>query len=67
MADPVGTIEQLYAQLHLGDFGIVRAAIDEYAQKHVSYRAKSALPPEPWLERVEAHWGDIRAFYGYGP
>ena len=63
----VGTIEQLYAQLQLGDFDSVRLAIDDYAQKHVSYRAKSALPPEPWRERVEAHWGDIRAFYGYGP
>ena len=67
VADPVRTIEQLYAQLQLGDFDVVRAAIDEHAQKHVSYRAKSALPPEPWRERVEAHWGDIRAFYGYGP
>jgi hypothetical protein len=63
----VRTIEQLYAQLQLGDFEGVRAAIGEYAQKHVNYQAKNALPPEPWRQRVEAGWGDIRTFYGYGP
>lgn len=65
-ADPVGTIEQIYAQLQLGDFEIVRAAIGEYAQKHVNYQAKNALPPEPWRQRVEDGWGGIRTFYGYG-
>jgi omega-hydroxy-beta-dihydromenaquinone-9 sulfotransferase len=61
VADPVGQIEQLYAQLELGDFDPVRESLIAEIKRRSDYRAKGSLPSEHWQRRIENEWAAILA------
>jgi hypothetical protein len=59
IANPVGVIEQLYAQLELGDFGPVRESLIAETRKRGGYKAKGSLPSDAWRERIGKDWAGI--------
>jgi hypothetical protein len=65
VADPVGTIGDLYRRLELGDFETVRGKIAAETARRSEYRARSHRPSGVWPERIAAGWADIFAHYGY--
>lgn len=58
-ADPVGSIEQLYNRLDLGDFEAVRKTITEESERRRGYQAKGSLPSPNWRERIVSEWSPI--------
>jgi omega-hydroxy-beta-dihydromenaquinone-9 sulfotransferase len=66
IADPVGQMEWIYAQLKLGDFDYVRDAITQWAQtQHREYKTnKHQLPPEQEAMITQA-WNDYFQRYKY--
>lgn len=61
VADPVGQIEQLYAQLELGDFEPVRDSLIAETKRRSDYRAKASLPSDAWQRRITSEWSEILA------
>jgi hypothetical protein len=59
VANPVGVIEQLYAQLELGDFAPVRESLIAETQRRGGYKAKGSLPSDAWRERINSDWAGI--------
>jgi len=65
IADPVGTLAEIYSHLQLGDFDKVRAALAEYAQSQRDYqRNRHALEADIEVE-IERRWGPYFHKYGY--
>jgi hypothetical protein len=59
VANPLGVIENLYEQLELGDFGVVREALVAETNRRSGYKAKGSLPSELWRERINKEWTGI--------
>lgn len=65
VADPLGQMQSVYEQLHLGGFESARPAIAHYMAEHSSYRpAHYSLSPAT-TERVRRHWAPYFERYGY--
>jgi omega-hydroxy-beta-dihydromenaquinone-9 sulfotransferase len=65
VADPVGTIDKLYAVLELGDFAAVRPAIVREVERRKGYEPRAQQPPAPWRQEIAAAWADIFRRYDY--
>jgi hypothetical protein len=63
IANPVRVIEQLYQQLELGNFEVVRQSITEETERRRGYRAAGSLPSDLWRDRLRNEWAAI--FSGY--
>jgi hypothetical protein len=59
IANPAEVIEQIYANLELGDFDIVREAIRAEAKRRSGYQAKGELPSDAWRQRITSEWAAI--------
>jgi hypothetical protein len=65
VADPIGQMERLYAELELGNFDIVRSRMKEYASGVAGHaRNRFTLSPAQKV-RVEDSWGSIIKTKGY--
>jgi len=63
--DPLGELEKLYANLQLGEFAEVRAAVAAYLETQKSYQTnRHVLTPE-LRQKLERHWGPWIERYGY--
>jgi hypothetical protein len=65
VADPIGVTGQIYEQLQLGDFAVVRDAIAAEAARRSEYRARADQPSAIWQGRIDSAWADINKRYGY--
>ena len=63
VADPMGSIADLYTKLEMGDFATVRDAVAEELGRRKGYQAKSALPSDAWQERIRQEWAPMVADY----
>ena len=63
--DSLGTMEKIYDQLDLGDFGEARAAVEEYAGRRKSYQKNRYMFPSEWKSEIESRWKDYFDFFGY--
>ncbi len=61
--DPLARIENLYRQLELGDFAVVRDAMVAEMDHRREYRAKGALPSSEWQDRIHRDWAPILSAY----
>lgn len=59
VANPIAVIEQLYAQLELGEFEPARKALVDEVQRRREYRAKGSLPSQEWRKRIEKEWAPL--------
>jgi hypothetical protein len=59
ISKPAAVIEQLYAQLELGDFDAIRAALLTETERRSGYKAKGSLPSEVWSRRISNEWAAI--------
>jgi hypothetical protein len=63
---PMTVLGGLYEQLQLGGFSQVEAAIKSGPQIiPAGYKARNALPPEPWLRKLQQAWAPIYDKYHY--
>jgi omega-hydroxy-beta-dihydromenaquinone-9 sulfotransferase len=62
---PLNVIGALYEQLQLEAFSTVEPAIKAEMRLHGQYAARNALPPEPWIGRLEAAWSPVFERYQY--
>jgi len=63
--DPVGEMEKVYERLELGDFEMVRPAVQEYAERTRDYKVnRYELAPETHAE-ITRRWGAFIERYGY--
>jgi len=63
--DSVGTMEKIYRQLELGDFGVARPAVEEYAGRRENYQKNRYLFPAEWKSEIQTHWKDYFDHFGY--
>lgn len=63
--EPLQTLGSLYEQLRLGDYSGVEPAIKAELSLRGQYAARSALPPEPWMRRLQAQWAPVFDRYHY--
>jgi hypothetical protein len=61
VVNPLAKIEELYSQLELGDFGVVRESVESELARRKEYKAMGQLPNEHWRQRIEREWGPILA------
>lgn len=59
VANPLGVIEGLYAQLELESFEPMREVLSAEMQRRSGYKAKGSLPSPQWQERIEAEWAEL--------
>lgn len=65
VADPVGTLRELYQRLQLGDFSQVEQRLQQRLAQHDDYRT-NAHHIDPAMERdILDRWGDYASRYGY--
>ena len=63
--DPLVSLGRLYEQLQLGAFSSVEPAIKAELGRRGHYTARSALPPEPWMRRLQRKWAPLFDRYQY--
>lgn len=63
--DGAGTMEKIYNQLELGDFGEARGAVEEYAGRRKSYQKNRYQFPTEWKQEIETHWKHYFDYFGY--
>lgn len=63
IANPVAVVENLYAQLDLPAFGVVRDAIAAEVSRRSGYHAKGQLPSDTWRARIAQEWAPILSYY----
>jgi hypothetical protein len=67
VADPIGQMRRIYAELELGQFDQVLPALKEYVAGHADYQPnRYQMSPETQAE-VAHQWGDFIRRYGYAP
>ncbi len=66
VSDPVGQIERIYRQLHLGGFDPVRETLQQWAEtEHRDYRTNQHSLPAEQEQRIRREWADYFDRYGY--
>jgi omega-hydroxy-beta-dihydromenaquinone-9 sulfotransferase len=65
VADPLGKLEELYRELDLGDFALVRPYVSEYLAAQKDYRPNLHKVTDEVRSRVGRYWGDVVNTYGY--
>jgi omega-hydroxy-beta-dihydromenaquinone-9 sulfotransferase len=65
VADPIGQMARLYAELDLGDFDKLRPRLEQYLQSVAGHRRNSFLLSPEQKERVDAAWRDSISTKGY--
>jgi hypothetical protein len=63
--EPLQALGRLYEQLRLGDYSGVEPAIKAEMRLRGEYAARSTLPPEPWMRRLQAQWAPVFERYHY--
>ncbi|MEZ5944761.1 MAG: sulfotransferase [Planctomycetaceae bacterium] len=63
--DGIGTMEQIYDRLELGDFEPARAAVEAYTASRKSYKKNSYSFPTKWKDEIEHYWHDYFEHFGY--
>lgn len=67
-ADPLGTLERLYADLDLGDFAEARPALERYIDSLSGYRKNTYKElPEEIRTRLAEAWAPVFSAWGYTP
>ncbi|MEN6458028.1 MAG: sulfotransferase [Thermoguttaceae bacterium] len=65
--DPVGQMQRVYKELELGDFEVVRPAINRYLEGRKNYKTnRHELPPET-RDEITRRWAAFIDRYGYAP
>ena len=64
-ANPLETVQQLYSQLDLGDYGAVRAPLEERLQNHKEYKPNVHRVDSVVQEKVSCAWAEYSSRYGY--
>ena len=65
VADPMGQIRRIYAELNLGDFENIRPAVEAYLEKQRGYRVNRHTL-EPKIEQaIAVRWAGYCEKYGY--
>jgi len=65
VADPMGQIRRIYAELNLGDFENIRPAVEDYLEKQRDYRVNRHTL-EPKIEQaIAVRWAGYCKKYGY--
>lgn len=66
VSDPVGQVERIYRQLHLGGFDPVRETLQQWAEtEHRDYQTNRHRLPADQEQRIRAEWADYFQRYGY--
>ncbi len=63
IADPIARIEEIYANLEIGEFAPVRDAMVTELARRSGYRAKGALPSGLWQDRLRREWAPLLEQY----
>lgn len=66
IADPLNTLEEVYRELQLGDFGAARPAIQEYLNSLADYRPNQLAQVSSDGVGESEIWQWYRETYGYG-
>jgi hypothetical protein len=66
VADPVGQMSNLYSQLELGDFSVVRPAIEDYTARSRRYRTNEYEVSEEMRGQITQEWKRFIEKYDYG-
>ncbi len=64
-AEPLKILEQIYRNLDLGDFAIVKPRLVEYLESLGSYEKNRFDFPEEIVDTVNRHWGFAFDAFGY--
>jgi hypothetical protein len=65
-SDPLGQIEQIYRQLELPEFGVVRPRLEEYVRSLAGYRKNKHVElPADLRERIGREWQRSFEEWGY--
>ena len=64
-SDPAGQLEALYKSLELGDFEIVRPAVEQYAERSKRYRTNEYSLDAATRAEIARRWGAYFAAHGY--
>jgi omega-hydroxy-beta-dihydromenaquinone-9 sulfotransferase len=65
VADPFGKLEQLYSQLQLGDFELVKPSLEIRLANHESYRPNQHSMDQAFEREVLESWSEYAEKYGY--
>ncbi len=65
--DPVGQMRTVYEQLGLGDFEVVRPAIEGYLQRTKDYKTNRHELPSEMRDEITRRWDAFIRRYGYAP
>ncbi len=65
VADPVGQMRNVYAELDLGDFELARPAIEDYAASQKDYKTNRYQITPELREQITQRWGKFLKRYGY--
>lgn len=65
VADPKASLQSIYQQLELGDFGQAEPGVDEYLAEEKDYKTNRFELPEAVRERVADRWGGYAERWGY--
>ena len=64
-SDPVEQMESLYEFLDLGDFDVVRPAVEKFAERSKRYRTNQYPLDAPTRDEIAHRWADYFVKYGY--
>jgi len=66
VADPVAQVQQIYENLQLGEFEVVRPRLEEYLSGQKDYKT-NRYEMDPVLKaEITRRWGQVIEKYGYG-
>jgi hypothetical protein len=65
--DPVGQMRAVYERLGLGDFEVVRPAIEGYVERTKDYKTNRHELPSEMREQITRRWAAFIERYGYAP
>ena len=65
--DPVGQMRAVYERLGLGDFEVVRPAIEGYLQRTKDYKTNRHELPAETRDEITRRWDAFIRRYGYAP
>jgi hypothetical protein len=63
--DPLGTLEQVYGGLRLGDFAAVAPALRLYLERISNYEKNRHMLDTHTRDKVWQRWGAVFERYGY--
>jgi hypothetical protein len=63
--DPLSILQQVYERLQLGDFSVVRPAMEKMAQAKHRYQTNRYQLPDGLAEEIMTRWSNYADRYGY--